>query len=191
MKTPTTSDPLDILLAHNQWATRVILERCRALSKEQFHKPFPIGPGDGGGLHAILTHIVSAMGRWSDRIAGRPVRPTLERPPPGRKQPADPRDRTPDELLTLLDRVTEELRTVIADARRRGLGSIVAGEFVTPGGPKKFMFTAGCAITHVLTHGHYHLAQCQNILRHLNVPGVSDKPTDIDVCDWQDEIECR
>jgi uncharacterized damage-inducible protein DinB len=190
VREPTTSEPLDILLAHNRWATRLILEKCRALSQEQFHKPFPIGPGDRGGLHAILTHVVSAMGRWSDRIAGRPVRLTLERPPPGREQPADSKDRTPDELLAILDRATEDLRAVIADARRRGLGALVVGEFVTPQGPKKFAFTTGCAITHVLTHGHYHRAQCQNILRQLNITGISDTLADIDVCDWQHETEC-
>ena len=38
---------------------------------------------------------------------------------------------------------------------------------------------------HVLTHGHYHRAQCLNMLRHLGVPGVSDKLPDLDVIDWQ------
>lgn len=186
---PTSSDPLDILLAHNQWATRALLEKSRALSREQFHKPFPIGPADRGGLHAILTHVVSAMRRWADRIAARPVRPTIERPTPGWTQPTEAKDRTPDELLALLDDATADLKSVLADARRRGLGSIVKVELWSPQGMKPYTFTAGGALTHVLTHGHYHRAQCMNILRHLNVPGLSDKLTDIDVCDWQHEAE--
>jgi uncharacterized damage-inducible protein DinB len=186
-----TSDPIDALLAHNHWATRLLLETCRALTPEQFHRPFPIGPGDRGGLHAILTHIVSAMRRWADRISGRPVRPSLERPPPGWTQPTDTRDRTPDELLTLLEEATADLRAVIAEARRRGLDSTVRVEVWSPQGTKTSTFTSGCAITHVLTHGHYHRAQCQNILRHLSVPGVSDRLADLDVCDWQHETECR
>lgn len=186
---PTTSDPLDILLAHNHWATRRLLEQARALSREQFHRPFPIGPGDRGGLHAILTHIISAMRRWADRIAGRTVRPTIERPRPGWNQPADAKDRTPDELLALLDEATADLRAVLAAARRRGLGSIVTVELWSPTGMKTCSFTAGGALTHALTHGHYHRAQYRNILRHLNVPGVSDKLPDLDVCDWQHEAE--
>lgn len=184
-----TSDPLDILLAHNHWATRRLLEQARSLSREQFHRPFPIGPGDRGGLHAILTHIISAMRRWADRIAGRPVRPTIERPPAGWTQPADAKDRTPDELLALLEAATADLTNVLADARRRGLDAIVKVELRSPRGMKSYAFTTGGALTHVLTHGHYHRAQCRNILRHLNVPGVSDTLTDLDVCDWQHEVE--
>jgi uncharacterized damage-inducible protein DinB len=52
---------------------------------------------------------------------------------------------------------------------------------------KAYQFTAAAAMVHVLTHGHYHRAQCLNMLRRLNVPGVSDKIPDLDVIDWQHE----
>lgn len=186
---PTASDPLDILLAHNRWATRRVLEKCRSLSRDQFHQPFPIGPGDRGGLHAILTHVVSAMRRWADRIDGRPVRPSLETPPAGWTQPVDARDRTPDELMLLLDEATEDLRRVIEAARRRGLGSVLSAQLWSPAGMKSHQFTAAGAITHALTHGHHHRAQCLNVLRQLKVPGVSDALPSLDVCDWQHEGE--
>ena len=40
-------------------------------------------------------------------------------------------------------------------------------------------------LLHVTTHGMHHRAQCLNILRHLAVPGVSDRLPDIDVLEWQ------
>lgn len=51
------------LLQHNAWATRVLLERCRSLTPQQFLQQHDIGPGS---LHDTLRHIIGAMLRWSD-----------------------------------------------------------------------------------------------------------------------------
>jgi uncharacterized damage-inducible protein DinB len=184
---PRAFDPIDSLLAHNLWATRQILEKCRGLSDEQFNRPFPIGPGDHGGLHAILTHIVGAMQRWSDRIAGRPMRPPLE----GWRSPGStPLTRTPGELLNLLEEAHRELAAVIAGARQQGetgeagFAREVTLRFPSPEGSKTHTLTVGVAIASALVHGHYHRAQCMNILRQLDVPGAS-----LDVIDWQQAIE--
>jgi uncharacterized damage-inducible protein DinB len=180
MATPT-SDPLDVLLAHNHWATRKVLDLCRDLSDEQYHASYPIGPAEEGGLHATLTHIVGAMRRWSDRIAERPVRPSIEQPWPGLNEPTDDRDRTPEELSALLSEATEDLRRVVELAKARGLETTFTAVF----GGKPYTFTRGAALVHALTHGHYHRAQCMNILRQLRVVG-GDKPTpDLDVSEWQ------
>jgi uncharacterized damage-inducible protein DinB len=40
-------------------------------------------------------------------------------------------------------------------------------------------------LVHVTTHGMHHRAQCLNMLRHLAVPGVSDRLPEIDVLEWQ------
>jgi uncharacterized damage-inducible protein DinB len=180
---PRTSDPLDALLAHNLWATRLILERSRGLSAEQFSRPFPIGPADHGGLHAILTHIIGAMRRWADRIAGRDIRPPIESWRPGfvSRPPY-----TPDELLSLLDEAHADLSAVIAAARSQpdGFERDVVLKFVTQGGPGSHTFTTGVAIASAAVHGHYHRAQCVNILRQFNLPTPS-----LDVIDWQQEME--
>ena len=57
-------------------------------------------------------------------------------------------------------------------------------------GPE-FTFTRGVALTHVLVHGTHHRAQCLNMLRRLDVPGVSDRLPDLDVNEWQYETECK
>jgi uncharacterized damage-inducible protein DinB len=171
-----TSDPLDALLAHNRWATRLIIDKCRALTPEQFTRPFPIGPGDHGGLHAILTHVIGAMRRWADRIAARDIRPSIETWRPG-YTPRDPY--TPDELLALLEDAHADLAGAITAARQRPLDREVVIY-------KSHTCTAGAAISGAAVHGHYHRAQCMNILRRL---GVLLADVSLDVIDWQEAEE--
>ncbi|MFO0832380.1 MAG: DinB family protein [Phycisphaerales bacterium] len=187
-----TSDPLSALLAHNLWATRLILDLCRSLPDEQFRRPFPIGPGDRGGLCAIVTHIIGAMRRWADRIAARPVRAPIEPWRPG-YQPRPPY--SIDELLALLADAHQDLTHVIDAVHAEGepaLARIVTLQFAQPAGAPPqppHTFTTGACIASAAVHGHYHRAQCMNILRQLNVPGVSDKLPSLDVIDWQQSQE--
>ena len=199
MHSPTASDPLDILIAHNAWGNRVLLEHCRPLTHEQFNRNFPICVAGSGGLHRTFTHIVSAAGRWADRISGiSPPRAALDplpfTPPPGFPAP-DARDRSIDELLAINERTTRDLKDTarFSLAQPGGLGSTITLRFPQPpekgGGFVESTITRGVALTHVLTHGHYHRAQAMNILRRLEVPGVSDKLPDMDVTDWQEQGE--
>ena len=83
------SDPVEVLLTHNRWATRTLLDACATLPEQEFHQSFDMGPGS---LHDTITHILAAMRGWGDMLAGREQRPGLE----GEK-------RTPRQLLALLD----------------------------------------------------------------------------------------
>ncbi len=152
------------LLQHNAWATRVLLERCRSLTPEQFVQRYDIGPGS---LHDTLRHIIGAMLRWSDRIADRPVRESVEK---------NPEPQTPDELLALLDRAGRELEDVVSRVDREGrYDEMMQAEFL----PERF--TRGTAVVHVLTHGMHHRAQALNMLRRL---GLTDLP-DLDAIEWE------
>lgn len=145
-----TSNPLDILLAHDKWATKQILQACQKISPEQFHQKFDMGPGS---LHAAALHILSAMRAWDDVLAGRPQRPRLDE---GGTQ------KTPAELLGLLDE--------IADASAATAKLHPLEETVTRiRGGKQYTFTRGGVITHVTTHGMHHRAQCLNMLRRVGV----------------------
>jgi predicted O-methyltransferase YrrM/uncharacterized damage-inducible protein DinB len=163
-------DPLDILLRHDAWATREVLRACSGLTDEQWHRRFEIGPGS---LHDAMTHVVGAMLRWADRIDGPPteLRPSIE----GIAR------RTPAELLALLDAAESGLAASADRARARGLGT----EFEVTLAGRTHRFTRGAALVHVTTHGMHHRAQCLNMLRHLGVPGVSDRLPEIDPLDWQ------
>lgn len=161
-------DSIDILLGHNAWATRVLLERSRELSEEQWHRRFEIGPGS---LHDTLRHIVGTMIRWADRIGGRTVRESIER---------ESRPRSADELLALLDRADAELRAMAAELTAQDRwGEIM--EFAVPEGPPlRFMRATG--MVHVLTHGMHHRAQALNIRRQLGLPPLG---LDLDTVEWE------
>jgi uncharacterized damage-inducible protein DinB len=156
-----TSNPLDILLAHNEWATRQILEACVNLTDEQFHQRFEMGPGS---LHDTTTHLLGAFRSWGDMLAGREPRPRIDQ---------DGTRRTPAQLLALLEEIAPDFATT---ARSHPLDEIVSAVR----GGRSYSFTRGGVITHVTTHGMHHRAQCLNMLRHV---GVSALPSS-SVLEW-------
>ena len=166
----TSADPLDMLLGHNAWGTQELLQICRRLTAEQWHHPFAIGPGS---LHNTLTHMVGAMRYWTDRLLGppHPVRPFLDHTT----------QRSVDEVTRLHEDAVADLATAVAVARTRGLDTEVP---LTLGGVD-YRFTCGAIVVHVTTHGMHHRAQCLNMLRHLNLPTLSDRLPEIDVLEWQ------
>jgi uncharacterized damage-inducible protein DinB len=156
-----TSNPLDILLKHDRWATRQILEKCDPLTDEQFNRKFEMGPGS---LHATITHMLAAQRFWGDLLAGREQRPRLEQSG----------QRTPAGLMELLDEVAGEYDAIaVAHPLEELVYRVREG--------KTYAWTRGAVVTHVATHGMHHRAQCLNMLRHL---GVSPLPPS-SVTEWQ------
>jgi len=143
-----TGDPLEILLAHNRWATGNLIDACAKLPRPQFHQRFEMGPGS---LHDTLTHILAAMRGWGDLLAGRDQRPRLEG-----------EERTPEELRALLASLSDDLE---ASARAHPVDELVTGSR----GGREYTFARGGVLTHVTTHGMHHRAQCLNMLRQLGV----------------------
>jgi uncharacterized damage-inducible protein DinB len=156
-----TSNPLDILLLHDDWATRQILHACEKLTPDQFSRKFDIGPGS---LQATLTHMIAAINAWIDTLAVQPSRPRLDS---GGVQ------YTPAQLLDLHIQAEEELSAI---AKKHPLDEIV--KRVRDG--KEYTFTRGAVLTHITTHGMHHRAQCLNMLKHL---GVSPLPPS-SVTEW-------
>jgi uncharacterized damage-inducible protein DinB len=154
-----TTDPLEILLVHSQWATRQILQTCANLTPEQFHQRFEMGPGS---LHDTTTHMLAAQRAWTDMLVGRDERPRLE----GTR-------RTPAELLALLDEISADFA---ATAKAHPLD----GTITRSRAGKTYTFPRGGVLTHVTTHGMHHRAQCLNMLRHV---GVSPLPSS-SVVEW-------
>jgi uncharacterized damage-inducible protein DinB len=153
------SDPLDILLTHDRWATRQVLDACAKLTPEQFHRRFEMGPGS---LHDTVTHMLAAMRVWADLLAGREQRERLEGT-----------TRSVEELVRLQDEIADDLES---SARAHPLDGVV----VRVRAGLSFPITRGAVLTHVATHGMHHRAQCLNMLRHL---GVSPLPPS-SVVEW-------
>jgi uncharacterized damage-inducible protein DinB len=155
------SDPMEILLRSNLWATRNIIQSCANLTSEQFHRRFEMGPGS---IHDTTTHILMAMRVWTDMLAGREARPRLG---------SDGRKYSIAELLTLLMELDADLS---AEAHRLPLDATITATR----GDKTYTFTRGAVLTHLTTHGMHHRAQCLNMLRHL---GANPLPQS-SVLDW-------
>ena len=164
-------DPYDILLGHNRWAIRTLLEHCKPLTDAEFHKPFNIGPGT---LHDTLTHSIGAILRWSDRIDSRPLRPSIEGRKPGEATPMT--RRTPDQLIQLNDEACRDFADVVRRSRLK-LAEVREWKF----GDETHRFTVAAAIIHVTNHGMHHRAQCMNMLKQLGRPVKAD----LDELEWQ------
>lgn len=157
------SDPIGILLAHNHWATRNVLDACARLGEGGFHRRFEMGPGS---LHDTVVHILGAMRVWTDVLAGRTPRAF----PQGKHGVP--------ELLMMLDEAGAEL---LEQSASRPLGDVV--ERVREG--RTFRYTRAEVLAHVATHGMHHRAQCLNMLRQC---GVSPLP-ESSVAEWTRRVD--
>jgi uncharacterized damage-inducible protein DinB len=147
------TEPLEILLAHDRWATGLMLDACDKLTGEQFHQPFDIGIGS---LHNNLTHTIAAMRIWGDVLDRVVPRPWV--------------DNTPHRTIA-------ELRSMHAEAadqiERAAFIGPLDETFIRQRDDKVFTYSRGAILTHVTTHAMHHRAQCLNMLRRL---GLTDLP---------------
>lgn len=181
-----THDPITVLIASDAWGTRILLEQCEKISRDQFHKKYEIGLGT---LHETFTHIISVMRRWTDRLAGRTPRAMLHNVPEFPHLVGEAKERSVAELRALLDEAEADLLAVAKQCRET-LHTTVTVEWPGDDGKVKvYTFTRGAVFVHLTTHGYHHRAQCLNMLRHLNVPGVSDMLPEPSAVDWQAAME--
>ena len=143
------SDPIEILLTHDRWATGRIIDACETLTDEQFHRSFEMGVGS---LHHALNHILGAMQGWGDLLAGREQKKRLEED-----------QRTPAEMRELLKTLADDMASTFM--QHPDLSEECEGSR----GGRTYSFTRGAILTHVTTHGMHHRAQCLNMLRHVGV----------------------
>lgn len=148
------SDPADVLLAHGRWATGNMLNACAALTPDQFHQRFDMGPGS---LHDTMTHVLAATRGWTDMLRGdmqpgKTPRPRLD----------DGEQRTAEQLIELHTTVADEFEQIV---RAHPLDDMASGER----GGRAYAFPRGGVLTHVTTHAMHHRAQCINMLRRLGV----------------------
>lgn len=162
-------DILDRMLAHNLWATRVLLEQCKSLGTDEYNREFAIGVGT---LHKTLAHIINAMNSWAAIMA--------TGAPPAERRDLAAECSTPDDLLVELSRTHELLVASIDTIRNENLLDDIS-ELVHPVTKMCYRFTRGTMATHVLTHGMHHRAQVLQMLRQL---GREDLP-DVDMLEWE------
>ncbi len=159
------SQPAQILLAHDRWATQQLLSACGGLSHEQFHQEFAMGVGS---LHATLVHVLGATRGWTDMLRGDMLPGSTPRP-----RLESEGDMTVEALLALHPTVADEFEEA---AWTGSLDDDIHGERAG----RSFTFKRGAILTHVTTHAMHHRAQCLNMLRQLGV----EKPPPSSVMEW-------
>ena len=146
------SDPVQILLAHNHWATRNVLDACSGLTDEQLDRAFEMGLGT---VRTTMTHVLGAMRGWGDLLAQRDQRERLE-------------TLGPLDAMTMLELLDEIGADILASVEGKALDEQLTAER----GGASYTFTRGAVIAHVTTHGMHHRAQVLNMLRRLGVDPV-------------------
>lgn len=143
--TPPT-DPVLIMLDHNEWGNDRVIRACSDLTDAQFDREFLMGVGT---LRKTITHTIAAMRIWSDRLGGGTIRPWFDTP-----------NLTPAALADLN-------REAAADLRRTAFAGPMEQVIEVQRGDQVWRYPRAHLIVHVATHGVHHRAQCLNMLRQL------------------------
>lgn len=149
MKNSPPTDPAQVLLDFEDWATHRLFDACADLSDEQLDREFEMGLGT---IRKTLMHDIGAMIGWTSVLEdGEPA----FSPDFGGDRPSI------DHLRGMHDE---------AMARFRAAGSGGYDNVLTPAREgTTYRFTRGGIVTHVTTHSMHHRAQCLNMLRHLGI----------------------
>jgi uncharacterized damage-inducible protein DinB len=146
-------DPARVLLDHNEWANRLLIEACAPLTDQQLDHPFEMGLGT---LRKTITHTFGAIRGWTDLLAKQPSRERLETTAPIGMA----------EWRVLVETTASELK---AAAFCGPMDEVLHTERAG----KSYSFVRSHVIVHITTHGVHHRAQCLNMLRQL---GITDLP---------------
>jgi uncharacterized damage-inducible protein DinB len=148
---------LGTLFDYDRWATRTILEACLALPQEEFERPLHIGPGS---LERTLTHLVSALFFFVDRLERRAPRPRLEK---------DGRAKTATELLELFTQADREFKAAISRTIETHALTDILNWTATDAGPidPENQVPYALALAQMIDHGIQHRTQAADLLELL------------------------
>lgn len=147
------------LYQFNSWANRRVLEACSALTGEQFFRDlrssFP-------SVRDTLVHILWSESVWLDRLNGRaPKREAFETPPGAVA-----------EIESAWSPIEGGLRRIVNSLSADDVDRKI--EYLNWQG-KRYAYSVGNILKHVVNHGSYHRGQLATMLRQL---GVKPAPTD-------------
>ena len=159
-------DILDRLLGHDAWTTRLLLERCRALTNDELHREFDVGHGS---VHATLVHMIGNVRVWTDLMTG--------------AKPAPDDDAwhglSVDDLLAHHEAALADFAALARRIRDEGrLDELWIDPLDEPPTTKSY----GGAMAHVLTHDMHHRSELLHVLHRL---GLQDLPEG-DVLSWEE-----
>ena len=161
---------LETLFAYDRWATRSILAACAELTQEEFERPLNIGPKS---LERTLSHLVSALFFFVDRLDRRAPRPRLEK---------DGRARTAAELLDLFAQADREFTAAVTRTIETHALTDILNWTSTDKGPidPADQITFAVALAQMIDHGIQHRTQAADMLELLG----KDLPHELSPFEW-------
>ena len=159
-------DLLDLLLDHDHWATRRLLDASGGLTDAQLDRPFDIGHRT---LRATFGHMIFNVPFWTAFLAGQPA-------VGGYSADAQPDDRSP---AALVDHHERAYAAFAAAARRLRDEQRLGDTFVDHYAVRK---SFGGTILTVVEHNAEHRTEVLHILERLGVPDLPE--VDLGVWDY-------
>ncbi|MGH2535389.1 MAG: DinB family protein [Thermomicrobiales bacterium] len=159
-------DLLDLLLDHDHWATRRLLDASSGLTDAQLDQPFDIGHRT---LRATFGHIIFNVPFWTAFLAGQPA-------DGGYSADAQPDDRS---LAALIDHHERSYAAFASVARRLRDEQRLDDTFVDHYTVRK---SFGGTILTVVEHNAEHRTEVLHILERLGVPDLPE--VDLGVWDY-------
>ena len=159
-------DLLDLLLDHDHWATRRLLDASGGLTDAQWDRPFDLGHRT---LRATFGHMIFNVPFWTAFLAGQPA-------DGGYSADAQPDDRS---LAALIDHHERSYAAFASVARRLRDERRLDDTFVDHYAVRK---SFGGTILMVVEHNTEHRTEVLHILERLGVPDLPE--VDLGVWDY-------
>lgn len=159
-------DLLDLLLDHDHWATRQLLDVCAGLDDATMDRPFDIGHRT---LRETFGHMLFNLPFWSAFLAG-------QSPEGGSSADNQPVERTAAALIDHHERDYAAFARIARQLRDEGrLGTTFTDHY----GVRK---SAGGTILMVIEHNAEHRTEVLHMLQRLDVPDLPE--VDLGVWDY-------
>ena len=160
-------DLLDLLLDHDHWATRQLLDACAGLTADQWDQPFDIGHRTP---RETFGHIVFNVPFWTAFLTG-------QSPEDGFSADHQPADRS---LPALIDHHERGYAAFAETARRLRDAGRLGETFADHWNVRK---SCGGTILMVIEHNAEHRPEILHILARLGVPDLPE--VDLGVWDYR------
>jgi uncharacterized damage-inducible protein DinB len=151
-------DLLDLLLDHDHWATRRLLDVSGSLTDAQLDREFDIGHRT---LRATFGHMIFNVPFWTAFLAGQPAHE-------GYSADTQPDDRSP---AALIDHHERSYAAFAGAARRLRDEQRLEESFVDHHGVRK---SFGGTVLMVVEHNAEHRTEALHILARLGLPDVPE-----------------
>jgi uncharacterized damage-inducible protein DinB len=165
---------LRVLFDTDRWAMRQLLAECQRLSQEQFERELVLG---AESLERTVTHMVSTLFYFADRLERRPARPRLERA--GQRHSAA-------ELSNLYERGADELDAAVTSALARHALSHTLNWTDSDEGEiaAEDQVSYAVALAQMVDHAIHHRTQVMDMLKLLGV----ERPMPWHPFDWDEAV---